>query len=110
MNKDIDWYIDMQINKTFSPFLLLIFVLEKLFEFLRVLHIGAAVRLWVKHTQPSPPPYLNTHFTTKHSINMVQLQKGSNGRRTKSNPKHSFCLAFYLRVFRKHKLISLICD
>lgn len=40
------------------PFLLLIFVLEELFELLGVLHVGAAVRLWVKHTQPGSPPNL----------------------------------------------------
>lgn len=44
-----------------SPFLLLIFVLEELFELLRVLHVGAAVRLWVKRTQPRPPADLQVH-------------------------------------------------
>lgn len=35
------------------PFFLLIFILKKLFELLRILQVGAAVGLRVKHTQPS---------------------------------------------------------
>lgn len=54
-----------------SPLFLLIFVLEELFELLRVLHVGAAVCLWVKHTQPGPSAdlYKHTHIHTSNQKN-----------------------------------------
>lgn len=91
-------------TKNVSPFFLLIFVLEELFEFLRVFHIGAAVCLWVKHTQPSPPPNLNTHFTGKHSINVVQHQKGWLENKIKPQTMLLFDILSQ-GVLRKHKPI-----
>lgn len=52
----------MQAEAKLSPFFLLIFILKELFELLRVLHVGAAVSLWVKHTQPRPSAHLKTHI------------------------------------------------
>lgn len=51
-----------------SPLFLLIFVLEELFELLRVLHVRAAVCLWVEHTQPGPSAnlYKHTHIHTSN--------------------------------------------
>lgn len=51
-----------------SPFLLLIFVLQELFEFPRVLQVGGAVRDGVVHAQPRPPANLNTHTYTHTGI------------------------------------------
>lgn len=41
-----------------SPLLLLVFILEELFELARVLNVRAAVRLWVQQAQPRPPAHL----------------------------------------------------
>lgn len=58
-----------------SPLFLLIFVLEKLFELLRVLHVGAAVRLWIEHTEPSPPADLHTHIFTREQSTLATTWK-----------------------------------
>lgn len=56
--------LNVKTKKQSVPLFLLIFVLEELFELLGVLHVRAAVRLWLKHTQPGPSADLQTHTHT----------------------------------------------
>lgn len=60
--------LNVKTKKQSVPLFLLIFVLEELFELLGVLHVRAAVRLWLKHTQPGPSADLQTHTHT-HALN-----------------------------------------
>lgn len=63
----------------FSPLLLLIFVLQELFELLRVLHVGAAVCLGVERAEPRPPAHLNAHTRTQKQEVGFQTMKARTG-------------------------------
>lgn len=69
-----------------SPLLLLIFVLQELFELLRVLHVGTAVCLGVERAQPRPPAHLKAQTKTwKQEVGFQTIKVWS----FKVNPKLS---------------------